>query len=365
MLNKDKISIGHIADIIKIPESPQGYVMGYLDWITGTIRLNLTTKEYHSLPEDHELWAAYLKTSIHEMFHFYQILTSGYLYNYVVTITTDVLVNTFNMESNLLFDAIKRIEFPVISKEEVVGNINSIRLKSNGLSVLDLVEGAAFYAQEVAKEENVTHESILRKLKLYRDTEYSRAYLLLNEAISDKTFHIFPILVYFSLKFSDPVYAFFIILKNIKKINELISNDYAKNMDLMRNEFVSIVMDSNENPDNFGIVENPLEIEEENENNHPFYSDSIKLIRSSDCVSFNDIVTLLTKPEEFRSEFFLETLRPVLLNDGNLLYPNNMGSGIFNTQDEIEAMIVSACVASYKILKDYDAGPKLFIHRNA
>ena len=313
----EKIPIEHIEKLIHIPaENPDGYVIGYLDWITGIIRLNFTSEEYNSLIENPNLWELYLKTNIHEMFHFYQILTSGYLFNYVINITTDVLVNTFNMEENLLFEAIKDNRFSTTVEEKVVKKISIIHKcgGDNNLSIIDLVEGAAFYAQEVAGKNSVDHNHIIRKIKyIYKDSEYSKAYLAITSSIGEKAFYIFPKIIYFCLKFSDPVYVFDIINAEIHLIKHKIKNSHHNNIGLMKNDFISIIKDKNHHHKSFGMIENPLEVEEKNNDNHPFYSESLKMIQERGDI--DKIITFITNPKEIKSDIFLETLRPVLLNN--------------------------------------------------
>lgn len=333
---------------------------GYLDWVTGTMRINFSSNEYNQIKNGNiELWQKYLETIIHEMFHFFQIVTSGYMYNYSLDITNEMVDLYFSKNKTLAKYFISG-NFPK-STTHLINLTKKINdFEQNNLAPIHLMEGMALFAQcmhKTNKQGNdlISPEYFLKVINFYNryNKIYSSAYTSLCNAIgNENAFFIFPSLVYYCLQLSRPAYAFVIIKNSLSEFSQQISDNFDDNFKKFQDIFVHIITEKG-CLDNLGIIECPLYMTADN---HPFFSDFFVKLQESEQFYPADIINAVINPNNITQDLFLEFLRPVLLNDGKLIISKYNGSGIFETQGQLEDMIISSCAMNYQIMSKKNIG---------
>ena len=186
---------------------PDGWA--YLDWVTGVVRIDARRDEWERLQEQfssrdqvsaHELTAKevlLLETVTHEVTHFFQVCTTGYLYR--------VALDLFAALTDALPADIKSVEeLPESIIEHVAGRLNSIkeeRLCAPGpreLDVLSIVESAAFMIQKLSHNPDLTPQEYQRALA-GQPSVYRTAYDLACEYLGEAAFGTYPVLASLSL----------------------------------------------------------------------------------------------------------------------------------------------------------------------
>lgn len=336
---------------------------GYLDWVTGTMRINFSSNDYDKIKNgDLHLWKKYLETTIHEMFHFFQIVTSGYMYNYSLDITNEMVDLYFSKNISLSEYFIKN-HFPTKTKQLINLTKKIDELEQNIIAPIHLIEGMALFAQwthatEEGRELMNPDFFFSRVINFYNRTNsyYSKAYTILYKKLgNNKAFYIFPCIIHYCLQLSHPAYAFLNITNKIAEFSEYISENFDENFEKLQNIF-NYILSHQEHPEKFGIVECPLYIKEDN---HPFFADFFIKLHQSEEFHPNDIINAVINPNKITQDLFLEFLRPALLNDGLLIISQDNDIGIFNTREQLEDIIKVSCAINYQIISKHNVGLKL------
>lgn len=335
---------------------------GYLDWVTGTMRINFSSNDYDKIKNgDLDLWKKYLETTIHEMFHFFQIATSGYMYNYSLDITNEMVDLYFSKNISLSEYFIKN-HFPTKTKQLINLTKKIDELEQNIIAPIHLIEGMALFAQCIhATEEGrelMNPDFFFRVVNFYnrKNSYYSKAYTILyNKLGNNKAFYIFPCIIHYCLQLSHPAYAFLNITNKIAEFSEYISENFDENFEKLQNIF-NYILSHQEHPEKFGIIECPLYIKEDN---HPFFADFFIKLHQSEEFHPNYIINAVINPNKITQDLFLEFLRPALLNDGLLIISQDNDIGIFNTREQLEDIIKVSCAINYQIISKHNVGLKL------
>jgi len=335
----NKKFIKYVKKHINLPSN----TYGSLDWISGLLILNITDKEYEYFINNINSNNNLLETITHEMFHVYQICTCAYLYYSMAEISHEIMENIFNIDNVKLTDLFSQ-NLNITNKAskwiaELEGN------KSYGYSILDIIEGYAFYSHHRMTNKNINSENYLSILKNY-PTIYSNLYMfLLNKIGSKKAFLLYPCLAYLSLQFKEPCEIFsyltkIIIVENIKVKKETIDtfnflymkvSDYALNNN-------KLIMPPNYIYTQYGY-----------DSLHPFYNFSIK--KMYDKYNSNEINSFMCMPQLIPQEFRLNMYRPILLNTGYIVSPKDFDKGIFDSISENETYMVTIASLFFKLFK--------------
>src|SRR5439155_15700726 len=132
---------------------PDGWA--YLDWVTGIVRINCGKDEYLGLKAKTEVdfqqgrvsseQQRLLETVTHEVTHYFQVCTTGYLHRLVRELTNALLdtlpevMDVDQLPEEALMAAGRRLN-EIKQRLTVAGPRN--------LTILDLIEGAAFLIQK-------------------------------------------------------------------------------------------------------------------------------------------------------------------------------------------------------------------------
>ncbi len=206
------ISIQQMLDTL-----PRG-CLGEFDFISGVIFIDCGQAEHQALVtkreklgnrwdevlSDHE--KLLVETTLHEYYHYLQVLSSGYLFETVcalldglTTAATRLKQNDKDNERLAAFARLaQRILRPLAEPHE-----------TTDLSPRDLIEGAAYYFQCRSLGRARDHASMLKAMEAPDlEPEYTRAYMRAALKLEQHAFHQFLRLVGTALYFADPPAAF-------------------------------------------------------------------------------------------------------------------------------------------------------------
>lgn len=341
-----------LAECIVLPK----YVKGYLDWVTGVLRLNCTLDEYDQvLNGDNPEFDIYWETIVHETIHFFQIVSSGFLYKYVTEIGW-----LFLSDKRFLGDIVKLL-YEISNNKFTISKIYEIYEKRhNGLAVIDLVEGHAFYCHKRALNKFNRKTETETVYKPYKGTVYHKAYDYLYNIIGENAYFMFSQIVFLSLCFTNPVSTYVRLCDGLKSHNFNINAHSAQTVFV---ELIDSVYSESFDKYESKILSSPLEEQlKDNKLFNPFYTPIIKQL--SGYEDFSDISHYLRNPYEFRSDIFLAAMRPVLFNDASMLIPKKLDKGIFTNKNMHEDILKSRAILSFNIFTNKNAGLNFFWNTN-
>jgi hypothetical protein len=208
-------------------------VHGALDWIAGAILLNVDRDTYDRIHregpgDDAEL--ELVATVTHEAVHFYQVLVTGYLHDYVRRLGMLVKrayqdewtrrgadAGSFDDFVRVVDAAAERAS-PAVQRGVLRLSAELTQADDGGLSVLAIVEAQATYL-ELRRRADCNAAGFLELLDLHHVTADNRtAYDLTSEAIGDEAaFALFPFLSFLALCSTDPVVSFRLMLKHLRR----------------------------------------------------------------------------------------------------------------------------------------------------
>ncbi len=205
MTRKDKER--EIENALSIPDN----VWGFFEWTTGSLRINLSFEDFKEDNLDPFEEATLKETLDHEMFHCYQILTTGYLYHLSGRILADILELTREYVLEVLKDKTSTSTFFKVLTEELIVSSNFQRfyeeldlLNPHGISSRDIVEGSAYLFQKRNKKKDLNEQEFEKQLKYSPSPDYSRTYRYARQVIEDFTLKKFQVISYISLLFLRP-----------------------------------------------------------------------------------------------------------------------------------------------------------------
>lgn len=196
---------------------PRG-CLGEFDFISGLLYVHCKNAEYKALVAKRSKaqgrWNAELsqrerlivETSMHEYFHYLQVLSCGYLFETVAALS-DALTGTLNRFKQDGSDDARLAGFGRIARNI----LRSLRHRDEGssLSPIDIIEGAAYYFQARSLEQVSDHDGMLKAVALPGlPEEYARAYEYASARLERDTFDKFLSLAAYALLFAEPVAVF-------------------------------------------------------------------------------------------------------------------------------------------------------------
>jgi hypothetical protein len=188
-----------IRDHYRLPDN----VWGFLDWVTGLIRINLTSDQFSGSErtEQFEL------TLNHELFHAFQICTTGYMYRLCMELLREICRIIISTGKTL--DLNKLIRTPPPSSSTLDASLTEIdRANSDGITARDLIEGYAHYSHEALQNPALDALDYARSLAAAPGHTYTNAFSYSEQRIGAETFELFPLLCYLALLFRDPPSVF-------------------------------------------------------------------------------------------------------------------------------------------------------------
>ena len=343
-MQRDKIIFinnRYIEECIILPDG----VRGYLDWITGTLRLNYTYDEWvRILKEENDFEEFhYWETLTHEMFHLLQICTTPYLYNYVTKIANIVpkAIEKLRQKQDADLDLVDYFMQYIAQSttQHLIYEKNNL-----GISVFDLVEASAFLSHHRMLL-NMDHEEYCSILSIYKDSEYEVTYSYLQNIINNRVFCCLPGIVFISLQYSKPLLVFEEICNKIKKYKSYVDDLNIEN--ILR----AIVKEIDFRSKGVSKLKSPWERMLKN----PFYYSYLKKLS---FISKANIESNMICPWTIKASFVQSLYCPILLNSGDMLVPESFENGLFKTNIKHHDFLKSVAIAWYYSSNIDEIGPK-------
>lgn len=196
------------AEAISLPPN----VWGFLEWMTGVIRINATVEELQRLSEVKErVRLAYEETVTHEFFHCAQICAAGFPHHYAASVTKELfpvlypyLLN-FSSQTDLEEAVTRFAEAPPSIPPRVLTLLDSLdEPGSGGITPREIVESAAYLVQKRTHRPDLEAPGYSHALHFAPAPEYRSAFFAAESILGDRAFELFPALSYLSLCFVRP-----------------------------------------------------------------------------------------------------------------------------------------------------------------
>jgi len=341
------VSSAEIARIMALPSN----VMGYLDWSTGLLRVNMESEEYGAVGERADgIAEQFQETLCHEMFHVYQICTTGFLLNYVTAFSKELWLKAFDMESDRPITEL--IGGEVQLSDELVSLIRSIHAPgAHGLAIIDIVESHAFLAHNRTIEPEIPRDFFRLRMAGLADSPYQKAFGFAERKLSVYAGDYLCPIAYEALCFHDPVEVFVTLVDAVAEqmfAHVESADDIEKIMKHARKSLES-------RQDHIG---NPRRLLDAGQDIHPFYADTLTEI--ANAYDEEDTRDFMCFPECTPNHFHTITLRPLLLNDSTTVTLRDFEPVVFKTADEHRAGLLLLSALSYEHLRASAPGPSFF-----
>jgi hypothetical protein len=196
---------------------PRG-CLGEFDFVSGLLYVDCRETEYEELSAKRKKlgskWDSSLspreklltETTLHEYFHYLQVLSSGYLIEIVLALL-DALQMALNRLQHDGADEIRLAAFGRMA-ERILRPLSG-RDSPSALSPLDLIEGGAYFFQSRSLGRAPDHAGMLKALALPGlGPVYRRAYERASRELGEDAFRWFLVCVGSALLFADPPAVF-------------------------------------------------------------------------------------------------------------------------------------------------------------
>jgi hypothetical protein len=190
-------------------------VQGYMDWVTGIMQVNCTVEEYLEGFKTGNFPPNLLESILHESYHAIQIAMLGYLYRFAVTLHI-IIRNSLPDHVNDYDELFEKLPAQISQSELYINIIRDLHRKGpNGLSVIDIVEGLTYCAQNRQSYDYDTERYVDFLRSSHMAEEYSRAFLHFHTevgAVCDSV-KAFPVAAHLALCSHSPPECFSILVK--------------------------------------------------------------------------------------------------------------------------------------------------------
>ena len=328
-----------------------GDVLGYLDWSTGLLRINMEKDQYEGISGRPEHFRnQFEETLCHEMFHALQICACGFLFNHVTAFSKELWLKVFEMESDR---SISRL-----LHEEVESSAELRRLSSDlctpqhhGLSNLDIIESHAFLAHNRICQPDVPRDVYRLRMAQMKGSPYQMAFGYLEEKLGAWAGDYLCPIAYEALCFPNPVEIFVTI---VEAVSQMLYAHVESAEDI--EELVGDALKVLGGRDDF--IGDPRRMIEEGSDLHPFYSNSLHQVNQ--LSEEGEIRDFMSFPESAPNVFLTAMLRPILLNDATLLTFSNSDHTPFDTEESHDSGLIMLAALSYKHLAASGSGLNFF-----
>lgn len=326
-----------IRDHYRLPDD----VWGFLDWVTGLVRVNLTSDQFSGSErtEQFEL------TLNHELFHAFQICTTGYMYRLSMELLREVVRIIISTSEKLDLDKLIRTPPPCSSKLD--GLLTEIdRANTDGITARDLIEGYAYYGHEALHNPALDAPEYARRLAGAPGATYTNAFRYSQQRTNGATFELFPLFCYLALLFRDPPNVFC-------KLHDLLPLPLRSGIPSgqLRREIVKLL---DQIPAEYlGVpCQEPALYTAPN----PFYTWSMQKISNSIGASLLDYAA---EPGTIPNRLQETLLRPIILNDLHQIEPHTFH---VDSPYSLNATLITA-FTSFRILSEHPQGPQMLSFR--
>jgi hypothetical protein len=320
-----------IRDHYRLPED----VWGFLDWVTGLVRVNLTSEQFtrSERTEQFEL------TLNHELFHAFQICTTGYMYRTCMELLREIVRIIISVGESLDLDRLIRTPPPSSSKlDALLTEID--RANNDGITARDLIEGYAYYSHEALHDPALDAASYARRLVAAPGRAYTNAFSYSEQRVAAEAFELFPLLCYLALLFRDPPSVFCrlhdLLLGRCGPTAGKRRRDVVKLLDQIPAEYLGI----------------PCQDRPRYTAPNPFYSWSMQKISKRIGASLLDYAA---EPGTIPHDLQEALLRPIILNDLHQIEPHTFH---VDSPYSLNATLITA-FTSFRILSDHPQGPRM------
>lgn len=191
---------------------PRG-TLGYLDWVSGIVRLNMSRADYDfflqgTLPVRRR--RTLLSTIHHEALHVLQIVFSGFLYGFV-TNARGFVSATLAERRGFAFERAESTSSPDRTTWVCENGLRKMLAKldeigEHKLSIRAIVESLTLLTETREQQPSWTHRNYIRYLgKEAPGTEYRSAFEFVTSKLGESAFEWFPTLAHMALCSHEPV----------------------------------------------------------------------------------------------------------------------------------------------------------------
>ncbi len=308
---------------------------GYLDWVTGLVRINVSGDEFSGSRRTTE----FELTLNHELFHAFQICTTGYLYRLSMETLREIvrIISSVQRSSDIL----RLIRTPPAGSATLDTLLSEIDESNNdGITVRDIVEGYAYFAHEALNDPSMSATDYSAKLVLAPSAEYTNAFRFSVDRIGERSFEVFPLLCYLALLFRDPTAVF-------GKLHDRVATLALESKPKLFRQIVHLL--DHVEGEYLGV---PCQHTAPYNLDQPFYGWSMRKIRDTIGPTLLDYVA---EPGAIPLAVQEALLRPIILNDFHKIEPHSFRT---DSQYSVNAILVTA-VVSFRILAAHPAGPRM------
>ncbi len=334
-----------IVEAIKLPNN----ILGYLDWTTGLIRINLTYEEYKN-GNDIKILDKVLTTLVHENFHAHQICNSGFLYNFIVEFTYELWENMFAMYKD---EPVLQQTFQegIIISKAAKDILSRLYVKHGKFSTIDLIESHAFLAHNLIIDRNldyIQYDNLLTKK--YPNTIYSNLFQYLKSLFGKKSFHLLPGICFVALLFNQPMKVFYLMCEYLKTMDDFEDIDRLVKSSI---DYLS----KDETNQYIGL---PLSLVKLKKPLHPYYSNLLKFYNKN--YTELDLIRFMTNIIYIPENFLVNSSRPMIFNSADFFWPEDFQSdelSEFSAQEYQDSLTMLTSL-SFKIFNQTESKLTLF-----
>lgn len=196
------------AKAISLPRN----VWGFLEWMTGVIRINATVEELQQFSQAPErVRLAYEETVTHEFFHCAQICAAGYPHRYASSVAKALYpvlhpyLQAFSSHTDLEEASMHFAEAPPAIPHTLTALLESLDEPGlDGITPREIVESAAYLVQKRTHRPELDAPRYDQMLHLAPAPEYRSAYMAAESILGERAFGLFPALSFYALCFVRP-----------------------------------------------------------------------------------------------------------------------------------------------------------------
>ena len=195
-------------------------VDGVLDWASGLVRLNRTWYEWDNLrrrPAGAQGVTAgdqaLIQLLTHEVFHFLQITTTGYLYTFAVELF-EIVRTCVHVPSTPEADVVVTVSADACEAMDRLFQ-RFDRKSSRGISARDIVESHAYFVEHRVHWQGLDPAGYEAVLSAAPAPEYRVAYDYAREILGNTAFHTFPLVASLALLSSEPAHTYTALVDSV------------------------------------------------------------------------------------------------------------------------------------------------------
>lgn len=298
------------AEAISLPSN----VWGFLEWMTGVIRINATVEELQRLSEAREhVRLAYEETVTHEFFHCAQICAAGYPHHYAATVAKALFpvlhpyLLAFSSHTDLEEAATRFAQAPPSIPHEAMALLDLLdEPGSDGITPRDIVESAAYLVQKRTHLQDLDAADYGHMLHFAPAPEYRSAFLVAESILGARALELFPALSHVSLCFLRPQDVFTNLCRAARRLPDGDARGLMRTAeDLSRtHRWLGTSFD--------------YAGEFSNGSFNPFYRSYARTLAGIGRWKRVDLAALMSTPHEWMTEFRRRVKMPVILNPDDI-----------------------------------------------